>query len=277
MWGRDMGAVRVTPLAKIWILAGVLVGCLMATGTSYASTTVPLPPVGPATGHTCSSTQIYVNPVPVSLPPALRGLPIPLGWVPDNLYGNGQTPLGDNCGDVSTGSSAKGAVATASTTFDDADKLAISNTATPSDSPVKEAAHTEGTQGQSGTIVPPLTSQTETLSVTYTYEVLAESHQNADPADIGTGAGLANGAGTLGEAECENANYPQVAVTGDYASDSVGVHTVTDLYTCPAGHPLQTDHVQFGINEGQYLSTFTTTQSSYISARWDGGTLTVGP
>jgi hypothetical protein len=250
----------------------------MATiGTSYASTTVALPPVDPPTGHTCSSTEAYAGPpLPFSLPPSLRGVPVP-GWVGDNLYGNGSTPLGDNCGDVSTGSSAKGVVASASTTFDDAGKLAMSNTATPSDSPVKEAALTEGTQGQSGTIVPQLTSQTETLSVTYTYEVLAESHQNADPADIGTGAGLANGAGTLGEAQCENANYPQVTVTGDYASDSVGVHTVTDLYTCPAGHPLQTDHVQFGINEGQYLNTFTTTQSSYISARWDGGTLTVGP
>lgn len=276
-----MGAIRVTPLARIWILVAILVACPMATtGTSHASTTVTLPPVGPATGHTCSSTEAFpFPPLPVSLPPSLRGVPIP-GWIGDNLYGNGQTPLGDNCGDISTGSSAKGVVASAGTTFDDAGKLAMSNTATPSDSPVKEAALTEGSQGQIGTIVPPLTPQTETLSVTYTYEVLAESHQNASPADVGTGAGLQGGPGPGNTARCEGANFPHVTLTGttEYETHpAIGVHTVTVQYTCPAGHPLQTSSVVFGINEGQSLNTFTTTQSSYISARWGGGTLTTGP
>jgi hypothetical protein len=253
---------------------------MATTGSSFASTTVTLPPLGPATGHSCSSTEVYVNPVPVSLPPALRGLPIPLGWVPDNIYGNGQTPLGANCGDVSTGSNAKGVVATATTTFDDAGQLAMSNTATPSNSAGQEAALTDGSQGQSGTIVPPITSETETLSVTYTYEVLAESHQNADPADLVTGAGPQGGPGPGNTALCDGAGYPHVTLTGTTEFEThpaIGTHTVTVQYTCPAGHPLQTSNVQFGINENQSLNTFTTQQSSYISARWDGGTLTVGP
>jgi len=279
MSGRNIHAVGIRPLARTWILAAALVACMMAmAGSSYASTTVTLPPLGPATGHSCSSTEVYAGlPLP-ELPPSLRGVPVP-GWTNDNLYSNGQTPLGDNCGDVSTGSKARGVAATASTTFDDAGQLAMSNTATPSASP-EEAALTSGSQQQKGTIVPPLTSQTETLSVTYTYEVLAEAHQNGGPADVGTGTGLHGGPGPGNTARCEGQNFPQVTLTGttEYESHpAIGMHTVTVQYTCPAGHPLQTSYVEFGISEGHSLNTFTTTQSSYVATRWDGGTLTVGP
>jgi hypothetical protein len=162
----------------------------------------------------------------------------------------------------------------------------MSNTATQTDFPLaavlREDATTQGIQYLYGNIVPPLTSETETLSVTYTYDVLAESHQNSDAPDIVTGAGLANGAGILGEGQCENANFPQTTVTGDDESHTVGAHTVTVTYSCPAGHPLQTDHVQFGIAESQNLlvaqgTALHGTASSNISARWNGGTLTVGP
>jgi hypothetical protein len=284
MRGEKMPAARVTPLTRTCILAVALLAGLMATtGSSFASTSLTLPALDPPTAHSCSGTQVYVNPVPLPPSPILRGLPIAPGWFPDNLSGNGQTPLGDNCGDVSTGSSAKGLVATASTTFDDAGKLAMSSTATGSDSPLEEA-HTSGGQQQLGTIPSPLTPQSETLSVTYTYEVLAESHQNAEAPQVQSVANSTNSNGTFGNDRCEGLNYPPYTITGDPGSHAVGVHTVTFTLTCPPGHPLQADPLfRFGLEESAHLSVVGATgsiggtASSYISARWLGGTVTVGP
>jgi hypothetical protein len=285
MRGGNIRAAQVTPRTRTCILAvAVIAGLMATTGSSFASTTLTLPAPGPPTGSSCSGTQVYVNPVPLPPSPILRGLPIPLGWIPDNLYGNGQTPLGDNCGGVSTGSSAKGLAASASTTFEDGGKTAMSNTATGSDSPALEEAHTEGGQQQLGTIPSPLTPQSETLSVTYTYEVLAESHQNADAAALQSLATFTNYNSTSGNDHCEGLNYPQYTTTGDPASHAVGAHTVTVALTCPPGHPLQADPLfQFGLRESNHLAVTGGTApnggtaSSYISARWVGGTVTVGP
>jgi hypothetical protein len=114
--------------------------------------------------------------------------------------------------------------------------------------------------------------------------VLAESHQNADAAPLQSLANFTNYNGTSGNDHCDGLNYPQYTVTGDPASHAVGVHTVTVVLTCPPGHPLQADPLfQFGLRESNHLAVTGGTApnggtaSSYISARWVGGTVTVGP
>jgi hypothetical protein len=263
----------------------MLVALLATTGNSYASTTMVLPPLNPATGYSCSSTYAYIGSLPLPPSPALRGLPIPIG-IGDNLSSPGNL-LGASCADLPSGSSASGVAATASTTFDDAaGQLGMSNAVAQTDSAVplvfRESAHTQGAQERHGNIVPPFTSQTETLSATYTYEVLAESHDNGDLADLVTGVGPQGGPAPGNTSSCENANFPHVTITGDDQSRAVGAHTVTVQYTCPAGHPLQAVSVVFGLSESQQLSVAQSTgipgtASSHIAAIWDGGTLTIGP
>ena len=284
------------------VACSAVVGLVVGSGSSGAAITTAFGPLGPPSGYSCSDTMLEAGlTIDTKLPgtggsiidnvpfDSWNGTPL-LGLIegPQSLKTLNGIPLAGNCGDTAHGSSATGLDASARTTYADGNGVFAMSSAVSSTAPlnalgglpvgVGQSAFTQGSQSAAATLTPSLTSQSETVTASYTVDVLA-----IQPGPGSSAPYLYGQFQTSGPVSCQGSQtLPVVTRSGPQTDDwQPGVQTASETWTCPAGQPIQMGQVSFTMVEQQELLVSTGvgggSRSQSESFADEGGSVTVGP